>query len=97
MKNVYDVIYQIMDETALHRLLDDCEEEMHLEHFELCFLDVYEDKIHIGFTAPSSQYDEIKEYWAKQKEWTLLDVLEGKIEYLPIELISFVTEPLELF
>ena len=97
MKNVYQVIYQIVDETALYKVLEDCEEDLHAEDYDCYECDVDKDKIHISFTAPSSEHKETEEYWHRQSEWTLIDVLEEKIEYLPIKLLSFVVEPFELF
>ena len=97
MKNVYQVIYKIMDETALHKVLEDAEGDIQGERFDCYECDVDKDKIHIGFTASSGKEKEVEEYWRKQKEYTLVDVWEEKVEYLPIKLVSFVVEPLELF
>ena len=97
MKNVYQVIYQIVDETALYKVFSDAEEDLHAERFDCFECEGERDKIHISFTASSGKEKEVEEYWRKQTEWTLLDVFEEKVEYLPIKLLSFVTEPLELF
>lgn len=97
MINVYDVVYKITDETALYKVFSDAEDDIHSERFDCYQCDIDKDKIHIGFTAPSSKEKEVEEYWRKQNEFTLVDVFESTVEYLPIKLIKLTREPLELF
>ena len=97
MKNVYQVISQIMDETALHRLLEDAEGDIQGERFDCYECDVDKDKIHISFTAPSDNDAKVLAYWCNQREWTLVDVFAERVEYLPIKLLELNREPLELF
>lgn len=95
--NVYEVIYQIVDETALYRAFEDCEGDIQAERFENYECEIDKDNIQILFTATSDKCEDIQEYWLNQREWTLIDVVSEEVVYLPIKLLSFVREPLELF